>query len=42
VLGGGNASELKELPPNVRLGDNENAFVGGFRLWDPNAPAHIP
>ena len=41
VLGGGNADKLKELPPNARLGDNENAFVGGFRLWDPDAPAHI-
>jgi polyphosphate glucokinase len=42
VIGGGNARELKELPPNTRLGDNENAFLGGFRLWDPNSPAHIP
>jgi len=42
VLGGGNADKVKELPPNVRLGDNENAFVGGFRLWDPGAPARIP
>jgi len=42
VLGGGNADKLKELPPNVRLGDNNNAFVGGFRLWDPEAPARIP
>jgi polyphosphate glucokinase len=33
VLGGGNARELKELPPNCRLGDNANAFAGGFRLW---------
>jgi polyphosphate glucokinase len=33
VLGGGNAKLLKELPPNGRQGDNENAFVGGFRLW---------
>jgi polyphosphate glucokinase len=33
VLGGGNAKLLKELPPNARLGANENAFVGGFRLW---------
>ena len=41
VLGGGNATKLKELPPNVRLGSNENAFVGGFRLWDPDAPARI-
>jgi polyphosphate glucokinase len=42
VLGGGNADKVKELPPNVRLGDNENAFAGGFRLWDPDAPARIP
>ena len=33
VLGGGNASELGELPPNCRLGHNEDAFLGGFRLW---------
>ena len=23
----------KKLPPNTRLGDNDNAFRGGFRLW---------
>jgi polyphosphate glucokinase len=34
VLGGGNAKELKELPPKCRLGDNHNAFLGGFRLWE--------
>jgi polyphosphate glucokinase len=34
VLGGGNAKKLKELPPNTRLGNNANAFDGGFRLWD--------
>ena len=34
VLGGGNVKKLKELPPNTRLGDNANAFDGGFRLWD--------
>jgi polyphosphate glucokinase len=34
VLGGGNAKKLKELPPATRLGDNRNAFVGGFRLWE--------
>jgi polyphosphate glucokinase len=33
VLGGGNAKLLKELPPEARLGDNANAFIGGFRLW---------
>jgi polyphosphate glucokinase len=36
VLGGGNVKKLKELPPNARAGDNANAFVGGFRLWDKN------
>lgn len=35
ILGGGNAKLLRELPPNVRLGNNANAFKGGFRLWDP-------
>jgi polyphosphate glucokinase len=34
VLGGGNAKKLKELPPGCRAGDNANAFLGGFRLWD--------
>ncbi|MGH9690690.1 MAG: ROK family protein [Candidatus Acidiferrales bacterium] len=33
VLGGGNAKNMKKLPPGIRLGDNRNAFVGGFRLW---------
>ncbi len=37
VLGGGNAKLLTSLPPNARLGNNLNAFVGGFRLW--NQPA---
>ena len=41
VLGGGNAEKLDELPPGSRLGDNANAFLGGFRLWDPDAPARI-
>jgi len=33
VLGGGNAKLLKKLPSGVRLGANENAFAGGYRLW---------
>jgi len=36
VIGGGGADKLDELPPNCRRGDNENAFVGGFRLWEPD------
>jgi polyphosphate glucokinase len=37
VLGGGNTKKLADLPANARLGANTNAFVGGFRLWDPAA-----
>jgi polyphosphate glucokinase len=33
VLGGGNAKLLKKLPRGTRLGDNANAFQGGYRLW---------
>ena len=33
VLGGGNARLLKKLPAGARLGDNTNAFRGGYRLW---------
>jgi len=41
VLGGGGAEELDELPPGCRLGDNQNAFLGGFRLWDPDWLQHL-
>lgn len=34
VLGGGNVHKLKELPPGCRVGENANAFRGGFRLWE--------
>jgi polyphosphate glucokinase len=40
VIGGGGADKLDELPPNARRGDNNDAFVGGFRLWDPNWIPH--
>jgi polyphosphate glucokinase len=33
VLGGGNCRKLKKLPAGARIGSNENAFVGGFRMW---------
>jgi len=33
VLGGGNSRKLKSLPRGCRIGDNANAFLGGFRLW---------
>lgn len=33
VLGGGNAKKLSALPKNARRGDNDNAYLGGTRLW---------
>ncbi|QND46797.1 ROK family protein (plasmid) [Rhizobium lusitanum] len=33
VIGGGNVEKLENLPNGCRAGDNENAFLGGFRLW---------
>lgn len=38
VLGGGNAKHMNGVPRNVRIGDNSNAFRGGFRLWGDEAP----
>jgi polyphosphate glucokinase len=37
VLGGGGVDNLDELPPGCRRGANENAFLGGFRLWAPDS-----
>ena len=34
VLGGGNVKKLKTLPEGTRAGENANAFLGGFRLWE--------
>ncbi|MFO0827751.1 MAG: ROK family protein [Phycisphaerales bacterium] len=42
VIGGGNAKELKEVPPNCRLGDNSLAFTGGFRVWEPAWASSVP
>jgi polyphosphate glucokinase len=33
VIGGGNSRKLKRLPKNARLGSNDFAFIGGFRIW---------
>lgn len=43
VIGGGNAKRLGEpLPPGVRLGHNQTAFRGGFRLWGiDDVPTHV-
>lgn len=35
VLGGGNARKLKKMPKGARLGNNDFAFLGGFRMWRP-------
>lgn len=42
VIGGGNAANLKELADGVRLGDNANAFLGGFRLWEKEWARSVP
>ena len=34
VLGGGNSKVLKTLPDHARRGDNANAFLSGFRIWE--------
>jgi polyphosphate glucokinase len=46
VIGGGNAKLLAhaagELPKGCRLGANENAFIGGIRLWKSDAAKALP
>jgi polyphosphate glucokinase len=39
VIGGGNVRLIKELPKGCRVGDNSNAFAGGFRLWEKSTSA---
>jgi polyphosphate glucokinase len=41
VLGGGNVKKLKKLPLGAELGNNKNAFRGGFRLWE-SEPSKVP
>jgi polyphosphate glucokinase len=41
VIGGGNVSKLKEMPPGCRAGDNSNAFTGGFRMWEARRQAGL-
>lgn len=38
VIGGGNAELLHNLPEGVETCPNENAFIGGFRLWEDTKP----
>jgi polyphosphate glucokinase len=34
LLGGGNARKVDPLPAGARRGGNDDAFTGGFRLWE--------
>src|SRR6184192_3801271 len=34
VLGGGNVHRFDQLPEGIEHGKNENAFLGGLRLWE--------
>jgi len=40
LLGGGNAHKVKPLPDGTRLGGNEHAFDGGYRLWEEMVEPH--
>jgi polyphosphate glucokinase len=40
VLGGGNAAQVDPLPPSTRRGGNDDAFAGGFRLWEETIEPH--
>jgi polyphosphate glucokinase len=40
VLGGGNATRVDPLPDHSRRGGNEDAFIGGFRLWEEVVERH--
>jgi polyphosphate glucokinase len=34
VIGGGNVKKLEQVPEGARVGDNSNAILGGYRLWE--------
>ena len=40
VLGGGNAELVEPLPKLTRRGGNEDAFTGGYRLWEEVVEPH--
>ncbi len=40
VIGGGNVRKLDDLPPLCRRGHNDNAFRGGFLMWEEPGHAH--
>jgi polyphosphate glucokinase len=40
LLGGGNAERLEHRPEGAERGGNDDAFVGGFRLWEEVVEPH--
>ena len=42
VIGGGNAKKLKKVLAGCRLGDNANAFIGGYRMWESASARTLP
>jgi polyphosphate glucokinase len=40
LLGGGNAERLERRPEGAERGGNDDAFVGGFRLWEEVVEPH--
>jgi polyphosphate glucokinase len=40
VLGGGNAKHVDPLPEGAQRGGNDDAFRGGFRLWEERVEPH--
>jgi len=39
VLGGGLVHRFRRLPEGAERGQNENAFLGGIRLWETKNPS---
>jgi len=42
VLGGGNVHRFDQLPDGIEPGKNENAFLGGLRLWETESGTDRP
>ena len=42
VLGGGLVHRLRRLPQGIERGQNENAFLGGIRLWESKRNSREP
>ncbi|MBV8780880.1 MAG: ROK family protein, partial [Phycisphaerae bacterium] len=40
VIGGGHSELIDPLPEGVRRGGNDDAFTGGFRLWEEQVEPH--